>query len=103
MGKYHARTHKAVKKADKRLLGVQLGALCLEASVPVQAIAKWVGVTRQGVYYWFTGVTDVAEKHQARVAEIMQTIESALAYGELPTASLEEALRVIKKYKRSVK
>lgn len=43
------------KSADKRLLGVALGRLCIAKGVPVSAVAERFGVSRQTVYNWFAG------------------------------------------------
>ncbi len=44
-----------VNCADKKLLGVKLGLLCLDKDVPVKQIAESFGVSRMTVYFWFYG------------------------------------------------
>lgn len=46
---------KAIQAADPKLLGVQLGRLCIEQDIPVPHVADRFNVTRQTVYSWFTG------------------------------------------------
>lgn len=46
---------KAIQAADPALLGVQLADYCLHHEIPVAAVARTLGVTRQTVYSWFTG------------------------------------------------
>jgi DNA-binding XRE family transcriptional regulator len=46
---------KANRKAPKHLIGVELGAACIQADVPVAEVAKHFGVSRQAVYAWFCG------------------------------------------------
>jgi len=66
---------KAILAADSKLLGVQLGRMCVERDIPVMHVAKQFGVTRQTVYWWFTGkykptrqfvdgITQMLEAHQ---------------------------------------
>jgi len=52
---YSQQTVKANKSADKRLLGVALGRLCIASNVPVSTVAEEFGVSRQTVYNWFEG------------------------------------------------
>ena len=46
---------KANRKAPSHLLGVELGAACIRADVPVIEVARKFGVSRQAVYAWFCG------------------------------------------------
>ena len=52
---YTIRVAEAINNADGKLLGVQLGRLCLQHNVGVGVVANRLGVTRQTVYSWFTG------------------------------------------------
>ena len=52
---YSQQTIEANKSADKRLVGVMLGRVCIANSVPVSTIAKKFGVSRQTIYNWFEG------------------------------------------------
>jgi len=99
MGRYSRKMYDAVAKADMSMLGVQLGAACVDAQVPVQVVARWMGVTRQGVYYWFTGVTDIADDKQDKAEQIIQVLTKALDEGKLPAASLDDTLAVVKQYR----
>ena len=101
MIKYSKKTYAAVAKADMSLLGVQLGAACIDAEIPVQVVARWMGVSRQGVYYWFTGVTDIEAGKRVKVENIIATLLSALDAEELPAKDLFTALVVVKKYRRT--
>jgi hypothetical protein len=67
----------------------------------VQVVAKWTGTTRQGVYYWFFGQTDVAEEKRPRIEQIMRVLLRAIKDGRLPAKSLEKAMEVIKQYKEA--
>ena len=46
---------KANRKAPKHLIGVELGAACIRADVPVIEVARHFRVSRQAVYAWFCG------------------------------------------------
>ena len=102
MIRYSKKTYEAVSKADMNLLGVQLGAACVDAEISVQVVARWMGVSRQGVYYWFTGVTDIEAGKRSKVENIIATLLKALDADELPAKDLPTALAIVKKY-RSVK
>ena len=103
MSKYSQKIQDVVREGDKKLLGVRLGLACIRAEIPVQVIAKWMSVTRQGVYYWFTGVTDIASKNHPKVEQIIRVLNAARDNKELPAATLEEAMRVVKRYRSLMK
>jgi len=63
------------KEADDRLLGVQLGRVCIERDVPVSDVAVHLGVTRQTIYIWFCGVN----APRAEVDKIKEIISSLAA------------------------
>lgn len=64
---------KAIHAADPKLLGVQLGRVCVDNDIPVANVALKFDVTRQTVYWWFTGVYKPKQKF---VEEIQKMIES---------------------------
>lgn len=101
MAKYHQNIYDAVAAGDMRRVGVRLAAACIDAQIPVQIVSRWMGISRQGVYYWFTGETDVAVRHQPKVEKITAVLISALDAGELPAKDLPTALDIIKKYRSS--
>ena len=45
------------KAADKNLLGVYFGAVCIKNDVPVTEVAQKLNVSRQAVYNWFVGIS----------------------------------------------
>lgn len=99
MAKYSDKTIAAVAAGDFTKLGVRLGAACVGAEIPVQVVAKWLGLSRQGVYFWFLGETEVAERHRVKVEAIIQVISAATKAGELPADSLATTVEVINKYR----
>jgi len=100
---YSKKLYDTVRLADMNKLGVQLGAACIDARVPVQIVAKWVGVSRQGVYNWFTGLNEVAQKHQAKVVKITSTLLRALDDGKLPAEDLGTTLAIVQQYRKEAK
>ena len=46
------------KAGDRKNIGVRLGSHCIKRGIPVSAVAKKLGVTRQTVYNWFAGVSE---------------------------------------------
>jgi transcriptional regulator with XRE-family HTH domain len=73
---YSTRILSANKKADSSLLGVALGRLCIEQDIPVVEVAKAMGVSRQTIYNWFSGVhspqlyqVDVVEEYIAHISK----------------------------------
>jgi len=97
--KYSKRVYNAVAKADQNLLGVRLGAACIDAQIPAQVVAKWFGISRQGVYYWFKGVYDVDERHREKANSIIGTLLRALDDRALPAKDLETAMAIVKQYR----
>lgn len=62
------------RKADKRNLGVRLGRYCIAENVSVKAIAKTLGVSRQTIYNWFTGVGTPSKSHAELIAKLYPTV-----------------------------
>ena len=102
MAKYHKAVYERVAAANMRKPGVRLGAACIDAHIPVQVVARWMGVTRQGVYYWFFGETEVAEHNTKKVEVITKVLIRAVDDKALPVRDLAEALNIVKKYKEMV-
>ena len=42
-----------IEGADKGLLGVQLGSMCVKNDIPVTDVAEFLEVSRMTVYNWF--------------------------------------------------
>ena len=100
---YSKKMYRAVSEADRHLPGVKLACVCIDAQIPVQVVAKWLGVTRQGIYYWFTGKTGVDEKHFQKIAKIVRVLTAAVDDFKLPAKDLATALAVVKTYRETIK
>lgn len=73
---YSARVIKANVFQDDSLLGVKLGRLCIALDIPVSAIAKDAGVSKQTVYNWFMGKCDPHPSLTAKIQELITQIEN---------------------------
>jgi predicted DNA-binding protein YlxM (UPF0122 family) len=61
---YSQQLVKANKKANQKLLGVQLGKYCVAKDIPVVYVAKYFGISRTAVYAWFKGESEISAKIQ---------------------------------------
>ena len=68
---------KANARADKKLLGVQLGKVCIQKNVSVMDVAKKFGVSRTAVYAWFVGESEVAFSRRVRVSDYLNYLKAA--------------------------
>ena len=55
------------KSADRKNLGVKLGAYCIQKGIPVSDVAEQLGVTRQAVYNWFVGRSAPSKEMLAKI------------------------------------
>ena len=98
---YSDRIKQGVLAADQTKIGVRLGLACVAAQIPVQVVAKWMKVSRQGVYYWFLGSTDIADEKQDRAQEIIGILAAATIDGQLPAKDITTMMQVIKHYREN--
>ena len=71
---YSLLTVEAIRQADQRLLGVQLGQICLKNDIPVTDIAEFFAVSRMTVYNWFKGDAVVSGKHVDRMKKLIEKL-----------------------------
>lgn len=64
-------------KANQRNLGVRLGKVCIKHNVPVEVVAKCLGVTRPTVYNWFCGVSAPQAASTALIEAYITNLESS--------------------------
>ena len=62
-----------IKSANKKLIGVQLGRICLQQDISVAAVAAHIGVSRQIVYRWFTGEAE-PRRYQRTVLALVESL-----------------------------
>ncbi len=74
---YTIRIAEAINNADGDLAGVKLGQLCIKHDIAVTKVAKYLGVTRQTVYSWFTGKSQPQSSYADAVARLIQEISNA--------------------------
>ena len=65
----------AILNGEKDRLGVRLGRACIERNIPVTIVAGALGVTRQTIYYWFTGEYDPSEAHRLVVERYIASLD----------------------------
>jgi hypothetical protein len=61
------------KKADSKLLGVRLGRVCIQQNIPVSTVASRLGVSRQTVYNWFMGETNLQDQSVDAVQDLIKS------------------------------
>lgn len=71
---YSARLIALNKEADSKLLGVKLGKACIKRNVPVSLVASSLGVSRQTVYNWFTGVNTPLNQSVDAVQALLKSL-----------------------------
>lgn len=65
----------AILNGDKDRLGVRLGRACIERNISVTKVAEDLGVTRQAIYFWFTGVYDPSETRKPEVERYLASLD----------------------------
>ena len=71
---YSARLIDINKKADRKLIGVRLGRVCIRNDFPVAKVAYRLGVSRQTVYNWFCGDTSPQESSMPAVEKLIESL-----------------------------
>lgn len=64
----------AVQNTATDSMGVTLGRICIQRDIPVNDIAKFFGVSRQAVYWWFKGKMKPAEKHLDKMEKLIEKL-----------------------------
>ena len=64
-----------IEGADKGLLGVQLGSMCVKNDIPVTDVAEFFKVSRMTVYNWFKGSTKVCDPHLQKVEKLVSKLK----------------------------
>jgi hypothetical protein len=68
-------------------LGTDLGRWSVVRDITMQRIATLTGATRQTVYNWFTGATEVTPAYQERVSNIVEVLKK--------TSQSDDAWRIL--------
>jgi hypothetical protein len=68
---YSLLTVDEIRRADQRLLGVQLAQICIRDDIPVTHVAEFFDVSRMTVYNWFKGKAVVSGKHADRMKKLI--------------------------------
>lgn len=56
-------------------LGTELGRWAVRRDISMQRISLIVGASRQTIYNWFTGTTEVTPSYQDRVAQVISVLK----------------------------
>lgn len=72
---YYISTLQRIERANRSHIGVKLGLVCVEWNIPVTAVARKFGVTRQTVYSWFLGQRQPSQKMIPRITEYIAELE----------------------------
>lgn len=83
---YSKKIIEAVNEAPDSL-GTELGKWCVRRDLSMLRAAIIIGATRQTIYNWFTGNTDVAPAYQERVNGVIDVLKN--------TSQTEDAWRVL--------
>lgn len=68
-------------------LGTDLGRWAVRRDVSIQRVSQLIGASRQTVYNWFTGTTDVTPAYQERVAQVIAVLKK--------TSQTDDAWRIL--------
>ena len=68
-------------------LGTDLGRWAVRRDISMQRISQIVGASRQTVYNWFTGATDVTPAYQERVTAVINVLKK--------TSQSDDAWRIL--------
>jgi predicted transcriptional regulator len=71
---YSLLTVEEIRRADQKLLGVQLAQICLRDDIPVTDVADFFKVSRMTVYKWFKGKAVVSGKHVDRMKKLIEKL-----------------------------
>ena len=64
-----------IKAANQKLMGVQLGRVCLSKDIPVSDVAEFFKVSRMTVYSWFKGESIVSSKHADKMQKLLDKMK----------------------------
>ena len=83
---YSQKIIEIINEAPKSL-GTELGRWAVRRDISMQRISLIVGASRQTIYNWFTGATDVAVSYQERVAKVIEVLKQ--------TSQTDDAWRIL--------
>ena len=83
---YSQKTIEIINEAPKNL-GTDLGRWAVRRDISMQRISLVVGASRQTIYNWFTGATEVTPSYQERVAKVIEVLKQ--------TSQTDDAWRIL--------
>jgi hypothetical protein len=83
---YSEKIREVVNNAPESL-GTDLGRWAVLRDISMKQISQITGASRQTVYNWFTGATDVTSAYQERVAKVIEVLRQ--------TSQTDDAWRIL--------
>jgi DNA-binding XRE family transcriptional regulator len=82
-------SQKIIEKINEapKALGTELGRWAVRRDISMQRISQIIGASRQTVYNWFTGTTEVTVAYQERVAKVIEVLRQ--------TSQTDDAWRIL--------
>jgi DNA-binding XRE family transcriptional regulator len=82
-------SQKIIEKINEapKALGTELGRWAVRRDISMQRISQIIGASRQTVYNWFTGTTEVTTAYQERVAKVIEVLRQ--------TSQTDDAWRIL--------
>lgn len=65
----------ANKAADSKKLGVRLGKYCINNDIPVKDVMEYFCVSKQTVYNWFIGKTEVSKTYRLEISDFLARVK----------------------------
>lgn len=78
MGPKYGYSHKIVEilnTSTSDSLGIVLGRLCLARGYSVAEVSEVLGVSRQTIYNWFTGVASPGKRRHEKLESLIKKLE----------------------------
>lgn len=76
---YSVHVQRQIEGADSTQAAIQLAQHCVAHNIPVSAVAKKLGTSKQSVYAWFSGRHQPSPVFAERVAALLKRYRSGAA------------------------
>lgn len=98
MAKGYSESHKALIGYEGDNLGLRLGALAVQAKIPMSHLAWAMDVTRMTIYYWFKG-KKISPQKVPKVEALVRILRLDLENGDLPAETAQERRNFVEELK----
>lgn len=72
---YSQKIAEILRTSTSSSLGVALGRLCLARGYSVVEVSEVLGVSRQTIYNWFTGVTEPGKRRHEKLQSLISKLQ----------------------------